>query len=130
MKTLNFIKEKSGGWYIDLPEWTGSKADLAMVAGADKLLDVLANKSNKVSMTVALAPVDGYHHLKLKNLTPNEGGGMYTPSGDKKYPEEIWLCDVTKFVFGGYMPADIYFQKITKKDPYGIQRSYQIASAK
>ena len=38
---LAFVKEKSGRWYIDLPEWEGAHANLEMVAGADLLLDHL-----------------------------------------------------------------------------------------
>ena len=41
MKNLKFKKEEDNKWYIDLTEWTGDKADLEMVAGADILLDIL-----------------------------------------------------------------------------------------
>lgn len=111
MKTLHFEKEK-GGWFIVLPEWTGSKADLAMVAGADKLLDVLALGANKVSLKVAQAPIDDFYRLTLKEYTPKEGGAIYKTYGNKDFPKEIWLCDVTKFVFAGYMPTELYFRRI------------------
>lgn len=29
---LAFVKEEDEGWYIDLPQWTGAHANLAMVA--------------------------------------------------------------------------------------------------
>ena len=45
-QNLKFNKEGKL-WYIDLPQWTGTKAELEMVAGADKLLDALnTNKEN------------------------------------------------------------------------------------
>ena len=45
MQTHRFYKEEHGGWYIDLPaylEQGGAKGDLAMVAGADTMLDIMA----------------------------------------------------------------------------------------
>ena len=37
-QNLKFNKE-ADRWYIDLPDWTGTKGELEMVAGADTLLD-------------------------------------------------------------------------------------------
>ena len=108
MKTLKFNKEETG-WYIDLPEWTGSKADLAMVAGADKLLDRVSYGDNSVELTVSRAPIDNYYKLKLTDEANEAGGGVYKVYGPKTFPDQIWLCDVTKFVFGGYMPPELYF---------------------
>lgn len=49
-----FYKEDTGAWYIDLPEYIeggyGSKANLLMVAGADKFLERLANGKNEVNV--------------------------------------------------------------------------------
>ena len=108
MKTLTFNKEESG-WYIDLPEWPGSKADLAMVQGADKLLDRLSYGKDSVELVVLRAPIDNYYKLKLTEKTHEAGGGIYKVYGSETFPDEIWLCDVTKFVFGGYMPPELYF---------------------
>lgn len=111
MKTLHFEKEK-GEWFIVLPEWKGSKNDLAMIAGADKLLDVLALGANKVSLKVAQAPIDDFYRLALKEYTLKKGGAIYKTYGNKNFPKEIWLCDVTKFVFAGYMPIELYFRRV------------------
>lgn len=108
IKKLTFKKEESG-WYIDLPEWTGSKADLAMVAGADKLLDRLSYDEDVVELAVAQAPIDNFYRLKLTDKTNEAGGGVYKVYGSETFPKEIWLCDVTKFVFSGYMPLELYF---------------------
>lgn len=111
MKTLSFTKD-STGWYIDLPEWTGDKGDLAMVAGADDLLDCLDfGGTNHVKLDISLEPVKG-HTLYLKEFTPSAGGAIYTVEGDIRFPKEIWLCAVTEYVFGGKMPRTIYFNKI------------------
>ena len=42
MKNYTFNKEQ-GCWYIDLPNWEGTKGELQMVGGADTLLDRLSN---------------------------------------------------------------------------------------
>ena len=52
-----FYKENST-WYIDLPTWQGDKADLAMVLGADTLLDHLANVNGRIKQIVELEFAD------------------------------------------------------------------------
>ena len=99
---LNFEKENTG-WYIVLPEWKGSKAALAMVAGADTMLDRLSNNTYKVSLEVHLEEQDSsfIKLSKVRNCWFN-GADYVTCSGHK-----LWLCNVTKFVFG-YLPETIY----------------------
>ena len=110
MKTLSFTKEASG-WYIDLPEWEGDKGELAMVAGADDLLDALDwSKKGNVILDISLDPIEKSHALYLKEFTPEVGGALYTVTGEASFPKEIWLCAVTEFVFG-FMPRIIYFNK-------------------
>lgn len=48
MKEYKFIKE-GRDWFIDLPEYIeggGSKGDLQMVEGADKMLDMMAEEKD------------------------------------------------------------------------------------
>jgi hypothetical protein len=52
MKNYKFNKEQ-GCWYIDLPNWAGTKGELQMVAGADTLLDHLSN--NVTTVNIALS---------------------------------------------------------------------------
>jgi hypothetical protein len=40
---LRFYRTTEDRWYIDLPEWKGSIADLEMIEGADTMLDKLSN---------------------------------------------------------------------------------------
>lgn len=111
MSTLfRFYKTEEGRWYIDLPNWKGTQADLEMVAGADNMLDELSENGNEIvldvseeyhdkdrwSEAVILERVRKYHQL--------EGGGAEYKWGTKT----IWLCDVTKFVFGRF-PKHIVF---------------------
>lgn len=106
MKTLKFNKEK-GQWFIDLPEWTGDKLDLLMVAGADKLLDKLADKKDSVTLIVSEnEPIEsGFEKLKKLMNTPIVGGATYI---SKYFP--IWLCDVTRFIYDGRMPNNLYYK--------------------
>ena len=84
-----------------------------MVAGADIMLDVLALQMKTIKLQVVQAPIDDFYKLRIIEHTPDAGGATYTPSGRHDFPHQIWLCDVTKYVFGGYMPLEIYFQRIS-----------------
>jgi hypothetical protein len=107
MKKLKFKKEGKQ-WYIDLPEWEGDKADLEMVAGADTLLDILSNNNDTVSIEVSEEPIE--NAIKLKKLHHIYGGADYKiencPGVDR-----AWLCKVTKFVYGGYMPNYLFIKQ-------------------
>jgi len=107
MENYTFKKEQ-GCWYIDLPNWKGTKAELQMVAGADKLLDLLSNNTNEVTLSLCTNKKcpEGYQTLKKAIKTPINGCIYFlnlTP---------IWLCDVTKFVFNGIFPKQIHFKVI------------------
>src|SRR6187551_795017 len=94
MKTYKFIKT-GRDWYIDLPEYIeqgGSIGDLQMVDGADKMLDMMAEGKNSVTLT--------------EKCDPYIGGGYYIM---KQYEGQeinrtMWLCQVTEFVFGDIPP--------------------------
>jgi hypothetical protein len=109
-----FYKTEENRWYIDLPEWKGSQADLEMVAGADKMLDILSENGDQIKIEVD----DDY---------TNKNNTHVTLVLDKKHPqilgggadyywgeEKIWLCDVTKFVFG-YFPKYINFKIVNEQ---------------
>lgn len=112
-----FYKTENDRWYIDLPEWTGVQADLEMVAGADKMLDELSNNGDEITLDISdlYSDKDKWNeavilerHRKYSQL---EGGGAEYKWGDKI----IWLCDVTKFVFGGF-PKYIVFRVVNAKE--------------
>jgi hypothetical protein len=120
MKTTNktnpftFYKEEDGRWYVNLPTWTGSKAELEMVAGADKMLDVLAQEKKEVTLDISLYPIENFIKLsKIDECDPAIGGATYSIKDENNIlPSQIWLCDVTKFVFG-YLPENIYLKTST-----------------
>jgi len=138
---LTFVKD-DGTWYIDLPEWPWRRENLAMVCGADKMLDLLAATPQndkglnrvKVQVKPAAEPVD---HDTLQQLLSEDwveltqikstltGGATYTLKGNiskdfvcKDYwtgelkPRTLWLCPVTLFVMGQY--PKYFYGKVIK----------------
>lgn len=117
MRSFRFYKEDSGRWYVDLPEWEGSKDELEMVAGADAFLEILSQGEIEVNVILSVTDFDGSDKLQLIKPGRLEGWELGEGSWYKldsyigiSYDLEMWLCDVTKFVFGGF-PETIYFKK-------------------
>lgn len=113
MKLFTFNKEGEN-WFVDLPEWEGSKADLQMVCGADDMLNYMAEGDDKVKLYIDTKPFDGADTLYFTDEAKDIGSGAYY-----KMPKYcgieinllMWLCDVTLFVFGEF-PKLIYLRKI------------------
>lgn len=113
-RVLRFYKDHEG-WFVDLPEWTGGKGALAMVAGADDMLQMMAGENgSEVFLRTNIYPCKDqpWDKLTLVNADNPEGesgGGNYvleTYMGNEvNFP--MWLCSVTRFVFGD-LPKLIY----------------------
>ena len=92
---LAFVKEADGMWYIDLPNWTGSHANLAMVAGSDDLLDHILKGNNRVEIEAVKSdtPIDGMvgcfccKQIDMSLL----GGATYTVHGVNGFNRTIWI---------------------------------------
>lgn len=113
---LAFVKEEDGGWYIDLPEWTGAHANLAMVAGSDLLLDFLLKEGNRVELEVVKSdkPLSLYdddeRFIRCEQIDVSLfGGSTYEVYGLEGFRHTIWICPVTLFVLGEY-PKYIYIR--------------------
>ena len=111
---LTFVKEANGGWYIDLPNWKGAHANLAMVAGSDLLLDHLHRENNQVGIEVVksdkpLDNVPGYFVCEQLEMSMF-GGATYKVSGLEGFDKTIWICPVTLFVLGEY-PKFLYIRQ-------------------
>jgi len=119
MKTFRFYKEPTNRWYVDLPEWTGTQAELEMISGADTFLDILSEGESEVYAILSDEEFENSDLLEIKQYGRLEGwelgeGAWYTMPEYRgiEYPDfEMWLCDVTKFVFGDF-PEIIYFSKV------------------
>ncbi len=113
MKKIRFYKELDNRWYVDLPDWTGSKADLEMVAGADTMLEHITEGNNEVYLNISGRKFENCDVLELMGYATDIGSGAYYKI--KKYRGvdinlEMWLCDVTIYVLGGF-PSRIFIAK-------------------
>ncbi len=107
-----FYKD-SQGWFIDLPNWLGTKGQLAMVQGADTFLDNISQNLSEVWVEMSTEKLEGdcYELTKYMDL---EDGAMYEYTNDNDDIDVMWLCGVTEFVFGN-MPEKIYCRKVFVK---------------
>ncbi|NBT16576.1 MAG: hypothetical protein EBS95_09565 [Chitinophagia bacterium] len=108
--TFDFYKDNTG-WYIDFPAFIeqglGTKGDLAMVSGADTMLDYLSDGQPRVMLTFSnMEPAVARFHLRM--IHHNQWGATYATSVAEV--PFVWLCNVTKVVFGGAHPREIYVQ--------------------
>lgn len=116
MYKYRFYKDNQG-WFIDYPEHYergGSKAELAMVAGADKMLDAISDNGEEVTVEFSDSPFDG-HDICLRRILRDPWGATYNID-DKAYPNFVWLCNVTKAVFNGPHPKHIYMKKVRDEE--------------
>lgn len=113
-----FYKEENS-WYIDLPDYLGNKFDLAMVMGADTMLDYISDGNDIVMLNISHSddeiPIEYSNKLEyLHDAKDIVGEGAFYAMknyDNKDVMLHIWLCDVTKFVFGDF-PKIIYFEKL------------------
>lgn len=113
MRQLEFYKTENNRWFVNLPEWEGDHDELEMVCGADTLLDIIdMNKHNdgmvKVIVTTDKPTSRTNYHLRGSDRVI-DSGRYYFVHHPYLSGFEIWLCDVTKFVFNGTFPDNIYF---------------------
>lgn len=111
---IRFYKESDNRWYADLPEWEGLKAALEMVMGADTMLDILSEGEGDVTLFMSTTQTNNSEILTFLYETPDFGEGAYYHMESYmglEFNLDIWLCDVTKFVFGEF-PKIIYFNKL------------------
>jgi len=105
------------GWFIDLPNWKENIADLQLVANADVFFEELAAGNNEVFATLTDEEVKDAYVFSLNRVNNGKkkeayyGGAFYDAeiNGRKL---EIWLCDVTKFIFTDF-PNKIYIKKLS-----------------
>lgn len=110
-RTFRFYKTEEQKWYVDLPEWTKSIADLEMVEGADAMLDFIAEHGNECYLNMSDEPSEGADTIKLVKDRSHLvlGGGDYIMEAckGKVINQKLWLCTVTVDVFGN-LPKLIY----------------------
>ena len=125
--TLSFFAEVDPPfkrWYYHFKHWGFQKANLEMVAGADKLCELYANGKNNLTINIIVSnkPIRRYqldtdcydtfigttypYGTKLKDKCV--WGRDYTKHNDNNV--KMWICPVTLFVLGRY-PNYIYIKK-------------------
>jgi len=112
MEILRFYKEKSKDWYVDIPQWTGRKSALQMIAGADKLLDIIAKGRTEVFLQFSEDEIDDSGKLFLIKKSWFNGADYKIDTYlNEELNLKVWLCNVTKFVMN-YFPEEIYFKEV------------------
>jgi hypothetical protein len=113
IQKLKFYRENTGRWYVDLPEWEGSKEDLEMVLGADDLMNLLAQGDDVIYAQIGDEKFPGSVQMVMFEMGSIDMGGAWylVPSiSGIDFNLRLWLCDVTKFIFG-YFPENIWFYR-------------------
>lgn len=106
MKRFKFVKEQDSRWFIDIPGWPEEARDaLEMVCGADTMLDIIAQGETEVWLSFSEEIFFDYK-IELSYIRPEEGGAWYNLKSEL-HEFEVWLCQVTEYVFGK-LPEKIY----------------------
>ncbi len=112
-RIFEFYKNKDGEWYLNLPQWKGDPADLQMVEGADKWLDLVSNHAESIKIILSDTSFEAAEILTLLRMREDNlgrGGIYYLESyQSQKIGLKIWLCEVTRFVFN-QIPQKVYFR--------------------
>lgn len=97
-------------WYADLPNYllgeNTSVEDLLMMAGADEWLEHLSKGNGEITLKVSNKLISNETGRLIAIDVDVKGEGWYMESPSLKH---MWLCDVTKHVFGDY-PKTIYYK--------------------
>ena len=113
--TLTFVQDPDDRWYIDMP-WSGNRANLEMVSGADELLSFL-DTEGKHKVRIHVVPSEEAreveNHTELRQLDKSTMGGSHYDATDfiGFGCDKIWICPVTLCVLGCY-PKYLYIQKV------------------
>jgi hypothetical protein len=111
MRKLRFYKNEDNRWYVDLPEWRGEISDLEMILGADLMLDFLSKGYDNLWLSMSTEFMENFLVLERIDNSSISGEGMYYIFKENENSSyAIWLCDVTKFVFGDFPEKSILMQ--------------------
>lgn len=114
-KKLIFVK-LAGSWFVHLPDYPGHYADLEMVLGADVMCDMIDTLDiGYITVTVSDKPIDSKfgtieYILDFVNSTTDSTGEQDGANYRlREFKLDVWLCNVTKYVFGEF-PATFYIR--------------------
>lgn len=114
-KKLNFIK-LANRWYVHLPDYPGHTDELEMVLGADVLCDMIdTHDIGYITVTVSDKPFDSQFSTReytldfVYNTTDSTGEQDGADYMLREFKLGVWLCNVTKYVFGEF-PLTFYIR--------------------
>lgn len=108
---LRFIK-LAGYWFVHIPDYDGEPEDLVMVEGADVMCDFLdTSNQGMIHVEIKSEEQDTSIYHKLEFIKSDTEGADYNVTGPIVKNMNIWLCNVTKYVFGQF-PATLYVRTL------------------
>lgn len=103
-KTFEFVKVGKT-WFYWWSDFDGDLRELAMIEGADSLLDSLDNKFVRLQMVdPSLAKIT------LSKIEEDENGATYLCKS-KYYNDRVWISPMALLVFNKY-PQNIYLAEL------------------
>lgn len=120
-KKIRFFVHSDGAWYADLPDYIeagGDFEDCVMVAGADTWLDFISGYADHVTLEISdTEKLSEVLYRKYKEDSSDfdvDAGADYVALEfkDREILHNLWLCPVTKFVFGDY-PDQIHYRVVS-----------------
>lgn len=116
MVQIHSFKKDQQGWFIDLKSSPFGRGALAMIAGADTFLDILAEGKEEVTLSLSTDPEHGFEMLERTELIGGLAMSVFNGANyvvntykGQYYNHAVYLCPVTCYVFG-YYPSTIFFQ--------------------
>lgn len=113
-KKLTFIK-LAGKWFVHLPDYEGHYSDLEMVLGADVMCDMIDTfDTGYITATVSDESKESNfatkeYVLDFVNSTVSNGEQDGANYRLREWKLDVWLCNVTKYVFGEF-PTTFYIR--------------------
>lgn len=103
-KVFEFVKV-GGTWFYWWPDFVGDPAELAMVCGADSLLDSIDSKFVRLQVVDPAAA-----KIILSKIEEDANGATYLCKS-RCYNDRVWICPITLEVLGEY-PQNIYLREL------------------
>lgn len=111
---IEFERELDQRWYAILPEFKGDREELEMVMGADVMLDIISannyDNSDNIKINIDTVKSDTIsQYIELQAIPSDHTSGQLYKATYHGTPIEfeVWLCDVTIFVFNEF-PDKLY----------------------
>ena len=102
-------------FYVQRGRWYFKKIE--MEAGADTLLDYLADGEEELELDIRVVPFDGSSILKYQNISEVQSGAYYYVEHYRNTRLDllVWISDSFIFLFDEFkIPPFFHFSKVNK----------------